>query len=86
MKKVIIDIIETAVNLNRGTVIELVKKLAIELKKEGKIKDADYITSIIGNTSTVSINSINNEYLVIKKAELSNNFIWENYEPLQKND
>lgn len=84
MKKVIVDIIEAAVNLNRTTVIELVKKLAVELKKEGKIKDADYITSIIGNTSTVSINSINNEYLVIKKEELSNKIIWENYEPLQK--
>ncbi|WP_338974149.1 ATP-binding protein [Spiroplasma endosymbiont of Tricholauxania praeusta] len=84
MKKVIVDIIEAAVNLNRATVIELVKKFAIELKNEGKTKDADYITSIIGNTSTISINSINDEYLVVKKEELSNKIIWENYEPLQK--
>ncbi|BET38208.1 hypothetical protein [Spiroplasma ixodetis] len=67
MKKVIVDIIEAVVNLNRAAVIELVKKFAIELKNEGKTKEADYITSIIGNTSTISINSINDEYLVVKR-------------------
>lgn len=83
MKKIYIDIIEAAINLNRTEVINLVKQLADDFKREGNIKDSNYITSIIGNTSTMSINS-NKELLVIKKEFLPDKIIWKNSELLQK--
>ncbi len=83
MKKIFLEIIEAAINLNRYEVINLVKKLSNDLKKEGKTKDSDYINSIIGNTSTSSVNLINN-FLILKEEKNNKEITWKKSEYLEK--